>query len=239
YAEEQFVTSRMLLVVAGDIPRAQVEAAVQRTLATLPHGAYQWSLPEPIKVTKGGIIPVDRDVSTNYIVGMVGGPSRADPDYGAYERALGFLGGWVSYIVREQNALSYAAGVSVYERGASSGALYMSTTNPDSAIKLVNMILKELDEPDAMIPRGTMRKAQKSFDAQYVAESETAEGQATLLGRATLYDGDPGAAAKRAKTMSNVAFSDLKHSLRVYFKNIQYAYVGDTTRMPRKEMTKR
>ena len=239
YAADQFVTSRMLLVVVGDLTREQVEGAVQRTLGTLPRGSYKWTLPEPFKPSKPDITAIDRQTSTNYIVGMVGGPARSSPDYPAFERALGFLSGWVSYVVRERNGLSYSAGVEVNENGAASAAIYVSTTNPDSAIKLVNAILTDFESAGAMVPRAQLRSAEKSFNARYLAETETVAGQASLLGRATLFDGDPAAAQRRAKVMTDMAFPDLKRSIRIYVKNIQYAFVGDTSRMPRKEMTKR
>jgi len=39
--------------------------------------------------------------------------------------------------------------------------------------------------------------------------------------------------------MGKLSFADLRASVRQYFKNIQYAFVGDTTRVPREQMNKR
>jgi zinc protease len=51
YHAEQFVTSRMLLVVVGNIERTEVERLVRTTIATLPRGSYQWTPPPPPSVT--------------------------------------------------------------------------------------------------------------------------------------------------------------------------------------------
>ncbi|MBX6331776.1 MAG: insulinase family protein, partial [Gemmatimonadaceae bacterium] len=45
YHETQMVTSRMLLVVVGNVPRATLERLVAGTLARLPRGTYQWTVP--------------------------------------------------------------------------------------------------------------------------------------------------------------------------------------------------
>ena len=60
-----------------------------------------------------------------------------------------------------------------------------------------------------------------------------------LLARAQLYDGDFLAASRQAQVMSSLAFHDLRRIIKEYARNIQYAFVGDTTQVPLKEFTKR
>jgi zinc protease len=45
YQATQMVTSRMLLVVVGNVDRPEVERLVQQTLGTMPPGSYTWSFP--------------------------------------------------------------------------------------------------------------------------------------------------------------------------------------------------
>src|SRR3954467_6316031 len=45
YHAQQFVTSRMLLVVVGNVDRPQVERLVRATIGTLPRGTYTWTPP--------------------------------------------------------------------------------------------------------------------------------------------------------------------------------------------------
>ena len=52
YHAQQFVTSRMLLVVVGNIDRADVERLVRSTIATLPRGSYKWTPPPPTSVDR-------------------------------------------------------------------------------------------------------------------------------------------------------------------------------------------
>ena len=238
YAREQLMTSRMLLVVVGDLPRARVEGAVSRALSTLPRGSYVWTLPEQKKSTQARVAAVQRPTITNYISGTMIGPARAGKEFAAFERAMDFLGGAISYVIREREGLSYSAGVAVADRGVPTAIIYMSTTKPDTAVKIVNRLI-DLFISDLMIPRYILREGAKQYSAAYVRQTETADGWASLLGRAALYEGDPSAPSRRGDLMSRLSFSDLRRSLREHAKNIQYAYVGDTALMPRAQMTKR
>ena len=238
YASEQLVTSRMLLVVVGDIPREQLDQAVSKTLATLPKGSYTWSLPEPWKPAKPEVIAAQRSIPTNYIFGYFAGPQASSPDFPAFEYAMLLMGSAISTIVREENALSYAASVPIVHQGATGAGIYVSTTRPDTVIKLVNFAF-DYYEKDVTIPRPALRKAAQSFRTDYLYGMESAARHADMIAQAQLYDGDPGAAARRADLMAKVSYPDLRRVLRVYARNIQYAFVGDTTRLPRAEMLKR
>ena len=238
YASEQFVTSRMVLVVVGDVSRERIEGAVGRTLGILPRGSYQWSLPEGRRAAKSSVVAASRSATTNYIVGTVLGPPRSSKEYPAFERSMYLLDGWISYVVREREGLSYAAGVAVNDRGVPSASIYVSTTRPDTAIKLVNVVLTQV-AANITIPRWRLRQNANAYTLAYIRGTESAAGHASLLARALLYEGDPSAASRRAEVMSRLAFSDLRRSIGDYAKNIQYAFVGDTTQVPRSEMTKR
>src|SRR5688572_10060468 len=131
YAAEQMVTSRMLLVVVGDIPRAKVEQVVTATLGALPKGNYTWTLPPLWPAKAPRVVSVPRRLPTNYILGYFSGPLRSSEDYPAFEIATGYLGGILQDVIRSEG-LSYAAGAPLLEWGASGGGVYVSTVRPDT-----------------------------------------------------------------------------------------------------------
>ena len=238
YAREQMVTSRMLLVVAGDLSRQQIERAVTTSIGQLPKGSYVWTLPAQWTSTKPAIIAADRSIQTNYILGYISGPPRSSPQYAAFERAMRMLSGWIGWAVREENSLSYSAYVRLMDRGAPGAAIYMSTTRPDTAMKVVNRVL-EFFEREATMPRSALRRAARDFDLEYIHGTSTVAGHAEMLARAQLYDGDYRAAATLRQRMEALRFTDLRKMVKDHAKNIQYAFVGDTTQLPRKEFLKR
>ena len=238
YAAEQLVTSRMLLVVVGDISREQLDQAVGKTLATLPRGNYVWTLPEPLKTVKPAVAFAQRTIPTNYIFGYFAGPQASSPDYPAFEYAVMVIGSVFNSIVREEAALSYAASVPLMKRGATGAAFYVSTTRPDTVIKVANFLLN-FYERDATIPRPILRKNAQGLRTSYLYSQGSAAAHADMLARAQLFDGDYRAAARRAEIMGKVGYPDIRRVLKTYTRNIQYAFVGDSAWLPRVEMLKR
>src|SRR5690606_36341218 len=93
YQREQMVRSRMLLVVVGNVERAEVEGLVQATLGGLPAGSYAWAPPGPFPemVPAQHIVPMA--VPTNYILGYFAGPPATSEDYPALRIATAVLSG--------------------------------------------------------------------------------------------------------------------------------------------------
>jgi zinc protease len=235
YATEQMVTSRMLLVVVGDISRAQVERVVTATLATLPRGNYVWSLPAewPAKATR--VAAVGRKLPTNYILGYFSGPLRSSPDYPAFEIATGYLGGILQDVIRSEG-LSYAAGAPFLDRGATGGGVYVSTVRPDTVVKIINTAIDYIQQEP--LPRAALVKHAQRYDSRYYYQTESNAEQADVLAQAHIFHGDFHAAADYGAVLRKVSGSDVRRVAKQYIKHIQYAYLGDTTKVPTKLMMK-
>jgi zinc protease len=81
YQQEQMVTTRMLLVVVGDVEPARVRQLVGATLGTLPRGAYRWAPPAPPAAWAPALAAERRDLPTNYVLGYFPGAAAWSPDY--------------------------------------------------------------------------------------------------------------------------------------------------------------
>src|SRR4029077_18437069 len=75
YQATQMVTSRMLLVVVGNIERSRLEPLVQRTLGQLPRGTYAWAPPHAPAKTGKALVVRDSPLPTNYLLGLYSGPA--------------------------------------------------------------------------------------------------------------------------------------------------------------------
>ena len=235
YVSEQMVTSRMLLVVVGDVSRERLEQAITRTLGTLPRGSYTWSLPAPWTATAPRVVTVQRKIPTNYIHGFFSGPQQSSPDYPAFRIATNYLGNILSGVIRYEG-LSYHAGAGTLDYGATGGAIYVSTVRPDSVVKIINLAIDYIhSEP---LPRSDLVKSAKRYINGYYYATESNAEQASMLAEAQLYRGDFRAAADHADVLRKVTGADVRRAARQYIKNIQYAYVGDTLKAPKKLMLK-
>ena len=230
YVATQIVTSRMLLVVVGSVGRSEVEAAVTRTLATLPAGNYGWELPSQLPRSGSSVAFASRQVATNYILGWFEGPKAIDPDYPAFRMATAWLSSRVGNAVREQRGLSYAAQAPLIERGVTTGGIYVTTTNPAIVMPLIKA---QLDSMRNLPGAYSLREFAEQFIMDYFAENSTNAAQADFLARAELYRGDYRKASQAMEDLRHVSLSELRAAARRYFRDIHFAYVGDTARVTR------
>ena len=242
YVAEQMVQSRMLLVVVGGVDRATVEAAVARTLAKLPRGAYAWALP-PAPNGSGaraaslapGVAPavayVGRPAATNYVLGVFQGPSASAPDAPAFRLATALLSGRLHSAVREKRGLSYAAYAMYFDRGATAAGLYMSTTAPQTALELAKAQIDTLQR--LTYPAEAMRFFARQFVTEYIGNNLTSAAQADFLAHAALYQGDFHAASRDLDALRGVSGYEVRMAATRYLTRARFVYIGDTTRVRR------
>ena len=231
YAATQMVTSRMLLVVVGNLTRAQLEPAIARTIAKLPAGSYVWTLPDPIPASPSSVTMVARPVATDYILGLFQGPPASERDYAALRVATALLSSRMHSDIREERGLSYAASAPYIERGIGTGAVYVTTTAPSSVLPLIRKAMDDLRNLDW--DSYSMRYFTDQFIMDYLAENMTSSAQADFLARAQLYHGDYHQAGKSMEELRHLTSNQLRTVSRRYFKNIHFVYLGDTARVMR------
>src|SRR5437762_9760256 len=119
-SRERLVTSRLLLVVVGNVSRARVEALVAGSLGKLPRGDYRWTLP-PAPVPPAGTrwLIDNRPLATTYMVGYFAGPPPTSQRYWAFRVATALLSSGLHQALRLDRKIGRA---SCRERGERAGA---------------------------------------------------------------------------------------------------------------------
>lgn len=231
YHTQQFVTSRMLLVVVGNVDRAQVERLVRSTIATMPKGSYKW-MPPPAVTSAGRALAIDnRPLPTNYLLGYVPGPAATDPDYSALRVATAVLSGRLFTEVRSRRNLSYAVEAPFLERGHAIGGLYVTTVDPNQVLRIMRRELSTL-QTETVDPVG-LKRLEQQFITEYYLKNETNADQANFLARAELYQGDYRAADRFMDALRRVTPDDVRRVARRYLKDFRFAYVGDASKLDR------
>ncbi|MEP6992778.1 MAG: pitrilysin family protein [bacterium] len=231
YHARQFVTSRMLLVVVGNVDRAQVERLVRNTIATMPRGTYKWTSPPPV-VTTGRAVAIDnRPLPTNYVLGYVPGPEATDPDYAALRVATAVLSGRLFTEVRSRRNLSYAVESPFLERAQAIAGLYVTTVDPNQVLRIMRAELTTL-QTETVDPVG-LKRLEQQFITEYYLKNETNADQANFLARAELYQGDYRIADQFMDRLRRVTPDDVRRVARRYLKAFRFAYVGDASKLDR------
>jgi len=231
FEREHMVTSRMLLVVVGNVTRAQVERLVSATLAKLPRGDYQWAPPPPAATFAPTLVTESRALPTNYILGYYAGPPATGRDYQALRIATAVLTGRLFSEIRAKRNLTYAVDAPFVDRAQTAGGLYVTTVDPNTTLQVMRQQITELQN-GWITPRGLDQVVQQ-FITEYFLKNETNADQANQLARAQLYQGDWHHAVQFADELRQVTPDDVHRVLRTYVRNVRFVYVGDPSKLDR------
>lgn len=232
YHAEQVVRSRIRVVVVGNVTRERVERLVRSTLATLPAGNYAWTLPEPPPARVSGATFVMRRLPTNYLQGYFVGPPATSPDYAALRLASAVLSGRLFSEVRERLNLTYAVDAPFRERAFAVGGLYVTTTQPDVVLNIMQREMRALQQ--GTISQAGLDRLVQQFIVTYFLDNETNADQANLLARASLYQGDHQKAAAFVDDLRAVTPEDIRLAASRYFRNVRWAFIGDALKVDRR-----
>jgi zinc protease len=232
YHAEQFVTSRMLLVVVGNIDRPHVERLVRETIAKLPRGDYKWTPPPPSVVTGRALAIENRALPTNYVLGYAPGPAATTTsDYAALRVATAVLSGRLYTEVRSRRNLSYDVEAQFLERANAVGGLYVTTVDPNAVLRIMRRELSTLQN-EPVDPEGLKRLTQQ-FITEYYMKNETNADQANALARAEVFTGDYREVDRFMDELRRVTPADVQRAARQYLKDFRFAYVGDASKLDR------
>lgn len=229
YHASQVVTSRMLLVVVGNVDSAHLARLVRGTLARLPRGDYRWEVPAALPQGQSGVVVEARQLPTNYIRGYYAGPLANTEDYQVLRIATAVLTGRMFAEIRTRQNLTYDVHAPFLDRGATAGGLYVSTVSPDKTLRLMRAAISEL-QTELLDPRG-LERLEQQFITEFFLDNETNAAQADLLARAQLYQGDYRAVDRFVEQLRRISPEAVRRVARKYMRGIRFAYVGDPARL--------
>ena len=229
YQASEMVTSRMLLVVVGNVSRTRVEKLVRESIGRLRRGAYAWAPPTPPATLPTAYTIVKRALTTNYLQGYYKGPPATSTDYAALRLAAAVLSGRLFAEVRGRRNLSYEVNAAFVERAFALGGLYVTTTSPDEVLGIMRQQIQDLGSGTISVD-GLERLVQQ-FIVNYFLDNETNADQANLLARAEMYQGDFRRSSKFVDDLRAVTPEDIRRAAQTYMTNVRWAYVGDPARV--------
>lgn len=234
YHAEQFVKSRMLLVIVGNVTRPHVERLVSQSLARLPAGAYRWSLPDTLPRSKSAFMIVERALPTNYIMGRYAGPPASSKDYAALRIAAAVLSGQLFGEIRSRRNLTYAVDAPFIEHAVGAGGLYVTTVSPDVTLDVMRQQISGLKS--GYLDESSLDRLVAQFSTQYFLDNESNASQADFLARAYLFQGDISAVDRFARDLRSVTPEDVRRAAQQYMKDVRFVYIGDPKRAPTRQM---
>jgi len=220
-------TSRLLLVVVGDVDVADLKSKVAATFGTLPKGGYKETPLPALDFGKGTIDVASRSLPTNYIKGDFAAPSLNSPDYYPMRVAMSILATRVFQEVRVKRQLSYAPNADMENMGANTGNIYVTAVDANQA---VSVMLGEIDDlKKDLVSDKEITETAGQFLTTYFLKQQTNSAQAVDLARYELIGGGWRNSFDFLNRINQVTTEAVKTVANKYMKNIRFVVIGDPT----------
>ncbi len=215
---------RSFIVIIGDLDKKDIVSKLENSLVKLPEG----TLPvkeDRIMVTDAKSNVEDRDIATNYIMGVMSAPTMDSEDGVAMQLAMSILRERLFIEIRTKRSLSYAP-AAFYSNNIVTNpynAIYVSTTDPKAAMKVMVDEIKKLKD-EGFTEKELINK-QQSFLTSYYMGQETLLSQSNSLGTSELKGGWE-MAEEFTSNVNNVTLEDINRVIDKYSDVINWTYLG-------------
>ena len=219
-------TSRLLLVIVGDIDAEQLKAKLASSFGKLPRGTYKDVAYPALDFSKGTLELSQRTLPTNYVQGVFAAPPPGDADYYAMRVTMAILQSLVFEAVRTERQLSYAPDAGMSDLAANSGYISVSTNDPNTAVSVMLDQIKLLQT--RVLNDAFINGMSGFFLTKHYIDKETSVAQAADL---ALYELNGGGWQKSFEFLNGVrrvTGKDVQRVANKYIKNLRFAYLGNT-----------
>jgi zinc protease len=235
YHQQMMQTSRLLLVVVGDLDPAQLRQRITQTFGKLPRGNYQ---PTPLPQLTFGTPSVEvtrRGLPTNYVQGLFAAPSLTAADIYPMRIASSVLRDRVFEEVRVKRNLSYAPSAFLSSQGANVGGIYVTAVDANQAVHVMLDEITRLQQQP--ITTDEIIGVVSQYLTSYYMGQETNSAQAGELAQYELIGGGWRNSLVTIERLRAVTPEDVQRVSRTYMRNIRFVVIGNPDQIDRNVFT--
>lgn len=231
YHKQTMQTSRLLLVIVGDVDPKDIQTRVTATLGKLPRGDYKETPYPTLDFSKPTLDVTTRTLPTNYVQGVFNAPSLDHPDYYAMRIAMTILQSLVYQEVRVKRQLSYAPNAELDSNASNTANIYVTAVDANQAVEVmleqINL-LKNRKLNDEII--GNIAGY---FLTNYYVEQQTNAAQVGELAKYELIGGGWRNSFEFLSRVRRVSADDINMAANKYMKNIRFVVIGNPSAINR------
>jgi len=216
--------ARMVLVVVGNVSADEVIDKTRSSFGRL--ASEEWSDPElpAFSVGERALEGVQKQIPTNYILGLFPAPAPSHEDYPAVRVALSYLSDRLFEEVRTKRNLSYAVASGVSSHRTNTGYLYVSAKQPNETMQV---IFDEIDSlKEETLSNDQVERTRNVFITEHYMDLETNSNLASNLARAELLQGDWREYSDFLERVKAVGPKDIERVAEKYLDDYQFGVVG-------------
>src|SRR5262245_29680834 len=225
YHAKLMETSRLLLVIVGDLNQSEVKDLVAASFGKLPRGSYKPETMPQLAFDKSSVEVTPRDLPTNYVQGLFTAPSLTSPDIYAMRIASSLLRDRVFEEVRVKRNLSYAPDAFLRTQAANVGGLYVTAVDANQSIRvMLSEIARLQTEP---VGAEDIHSVIAQYLTTYYLGQETNAAQAGELAQYELIGGGWRNSVDFLEKLSAVTPADIQRVSQKYMRNIRFVVLGN------------
>ena len=225
YHTKLMETSRLLLVIVGDLNANDVRSLVDATLGKLPRGSYRPEAVPQLAFSKSSVDITPRELPTNYIQGLFAAPSLTSPDIYAMRVASSLLRDRVFEEVRVKRNLSYAPDAFLRTQAANVGGLYVTAVDANQSVRvMLSEIARLQTEP---VSASDIQAVVAQYLTTYYLGQETNAAQAGELAQYELIGGGWRNSIDFLEKLMAVTPADIQRVSQKYMRNIRFVVLGN------------
>ena len=232
FHREIMQTSRLLLVIVGDLSAESIRQRVDASFGKLPRGDYKAAPVAPLAFTQPTVDITAKGLPTNYVQGTYAAPGPDSPDIYPLRVANAILRGLVYEEVREKRALSYAPDAFIGGASANTGGIYVTAVDANQAVDVMLRQIGRLRASD--VNREAITATAQDFLTQYYMGQETNAAQTGSLASAELLGGGWRTAEEFITRIRAVTPADMRRVVTTYMRNMQFVVLGDPAKIDKR-----
>lgn len=225
YHTKLMETSRLLLVIVGDLNPNEVKELVSASLGKLPRGSYKPETVPQLSFEKSSVEVTPRELPTNYIQGLFAAPSLTSPDIYAMRIASSLLRDRVFEEVRVKRNLSYAPDAFLRTQAANVGGLYVTAVDANQSVRVMLSEISRLQNQP--VGADDIHAVVAQYLTTYYLGQETNAAQAGELAQYELIGGGWRNSIDFLEKLTAVTPADIQRVSQKYMRNIRFVVLGN------------
>lgn len=220
---------RMVIVIVGDLDKPVIEQKITMLLSDINSG-------KPINLKKETYNPIrnsfkseKKDLATNYLVGITGGPQPGTRDYDAFNLAMQIFYDRDFLEVRTNNGLSYAPYTYFDGELSPYSAIAVSTTDPNKYIQVANNLISKTKRDG--FKEEELKDMKTTYLTGFFYKLETNKAQAASLAANQVLHNNWRRALTINEDVKKITVADLNRTFNKYFSKLSWVYQGDPSKV--------
>jgi zinc protease len=235
YHQKVMQTSRLLLVIVGDLDAAQLKTRIAASFGKLPRGEFKPAAPPQLAFTASTVDVTSRELPTNYVQGLFSAPPITSPDIYPMRIAAALLRDRVFEEVRVKRNLSYAPDAFLRAQAANIGGIYVTAVDANQAVRVMLNEIARLQREQ--IDQDDIKSAIAQFLTTYYMSQETNAAQASELAQYELIGGGWRNSLLFLEKLRAVTPADVQRVAQKYMRNIRFVVLGNPNQIDKAVFT--